>query len=617
MATQTAVNPLREKLVKGLNYQKSGELVKAQRQYEQVLKKAPKNADALHLLGVTYRQMGKPKKALNYIQKAIAADPNQSSFYANLARVMLDIGTDPDSLLAVTGKALSLNPREREARNIRGIALTRKGEYQEAEYIYQSLLVEFPDFTDAYQNFASLLLTAGQEEHAINFFTKAIMLDPTNPNNFIQRARCRLKLKQYEPSQYELSEALERFPGNSDIEHEAARLLFSMNESRKGVEYARKALESDPGNYHKAITLGVSLLMYGALEECLEILLIAKELAPEGNQTVAWNLSLGYLANGDLKNGWALHRARFEDTQTQVHRRKFDVPEWQGEDISDKTVLVWTDQGLGDALKCGTMLPELIEKAGKVIIELSAKGAKFMQYSLPEATCRASAMDKELKAKNSDFDLHVNIGDLVDFFRKDIQAFKAAPCPVYSFEKDRAREYLKRLEGHEDKPVIGFSWRSKNLAPNRARYYLSAPSIAPVIASRDAIFVNLQYAPVEKEIAFFKSQFPDKFKFFEDVDLFDDLLGAAALTACCDFVVSANTSVADIAGILDVPAIRFGQQEPVLLLGQKNPPWYPSMTYMHPYVDRPCSEFVPEIIAELDRQLENWTPERRNRRLEL
>ncbi|TYC63411.1 tetratricopeptide repeat protein [Rhodobacterales bacterium] len=616
MATQTAANPLREKLVKGLGYQQAGELEKARRQYKDVLKKAPKNADALHLLGVTYRQMGFPKRAMDYITKAIASDPKQSVFYANLARVMLDLGTDADSLLAVTNKALSLNPKEREARNIKAIALTKKKEYQEAEFLYQGLIVDYPDFAEAYQNFGSLLIEAGQEEHAVNFFSKAIMLDPSNVNDFIQRARCRLKLKQYEASQYELTEALERFPGNTEVDHEAARLLFSMNETRKAVEYARKTVASDPKNYHKMITLGVSLLMNGALEESLEAMMKARKLAPEGNETVEWNLSLAYLANGELKKGWALHRARFDDPQTQVHRRKFKVPEWKGEDISDKTILVWTDQGLGDALRTGTMLPEIISRAGKVIVELSEKGARFMQHSFSQTQCRKSAMDEEMMAKNTDFDLHVNIGDMAEFFRPDIEAFRKAPCPVYTFEKDRARDYLKRLAGHEEKPVIGFSWRSKNLAANRARYYLSAPAIAPILASRDAIFVNLQYEAIDKEIAFFSEQFPDKFHFFKDVDLFDDLLGAAALTACCDFVVSANTSVADMAGILDVPAIRFGQQEPALLLGEKNPPWYPSMTYMHPYVDRPCADFVPEIIAEMDRQLENWTPERRNRRLE-
>jgi len=617
MATQTAQNPIRAKMLQGLKHQQSGEIAEAQRCYKQVLKKLPKNADALHLLGVSYRQLGQPELAIGYIQKALKADPNQSVFYANLARAMMDLGTDPESILLICSKALSLNPREREARNMVAIALTRQKKYEDAEVILQELILEDPDNRDAYQNYGMLLVDAGKAEHAINFFTKAIMLDPSNVNNHLQRARCRMKLKQFEPAQYELTEALERFPEDSDVQHEAARLLFSMNENHKGIAYARRAQTSDPANFHKCVTLGVSLLMHGEFGEALEMLQLAKTHAPDNYKSVDWNLSLAYLATGDLENGWRLHKARFDDPASQVLRRTFEVPAWGGEDISDKTILVWADQGLGDALKSGTMLPQLIEKAGKVIVEVSEKAAKLMQQAFPRAECRKSRMNADLASTATDFDVTVNITDMVEFFRPNIEAFQAAPSPVYTFEKDRARAYLKRLVDHEDKPVIGFSWRSKNLAPHRARYYLSAPGMAPILASRDAIFVNLQYMALEKEIEFFRKQFADKFNLFEDVDLFEDLLGAAALTGICDFVVSANTSVADMAGILGVPSIRFGQEEPPLMLGQKNPPWYPTMTYMHPYTDRPCAEFVPEILKEMDRQLENWTPDARNARLDL
>lgn len=614
---QTAHNPLRDKLLKGIEHQRAGQFEKAQRLYQQVVKKAPQNADAQHLLGVSYRQLGYPKRAIDYIQKAIAINPNQSAFYANLARAMMDVGTDPESLLAVCDKALALNPREREARNMKGIALTNLKKYQEAEYMFQELIGEDPNYKDAYRNFATLLMKAKRAEHAVNFFHKAVMLEPDNPENYILRARCRLQLEQFEPSQYELSEGILRFPDNGDILHEAARLLFRMNETGKAIDYAKRAVDSDPDDYHKRITLGVNLLMHGDRREALDTMKQAQKLAPPVEKTVEWNLALGYLANGDLKNGWKYHKARFEDPGTKVMRRTFDVPAWEGEDISDKTVLVWADQGLGDAMKAGTMLPQLVERAGKVIVELSTKGARFFQHSFPHVECRHARMTEDLHATASDYDLHANISDLAGFFRQSIDDFYAAPRPVFSAERERAAGYLKRLEGHEDKPVIGFSWRSQNLAVARARFYLAANGIAPVIESRDAIFVNLQYRTVDKEVAYLKEKFPDKCHFFDDVDLFNDLLGAAALTACCDFVVSANTSVADMAGILDVPAIRFGQEEPSLLLGQDNPPWYPSMTYMHPYKDRACSEFVPEIIAELDRQLADWTPERRNRRLGL
>jgi len=605
-----------EKLLKGVKHQKAGEIEKAQRCYQQALKKAPKHPEALNLLGVTYRQLGFPKRAADYIQRAIDIQPQEPSFYANLARARLDMGAEPESLLEACDKALSLAPGEREAANIRGIALTRTGALQEANAQLVSLITAFPDYIDAYLNYGVLLVNAGQPEEAIGVFTKAIGIAPNNSNLFIQRARARLALDQYAESVAELSEALKRFPGNSDVAHEAARLMFNMNESDKGVILAEMALQSDPENHHKALTLGAVYQMNRQPERALEALLLAKRLAPDDG-TIDWNLSLAYLANGDLANGWALHKARFQTDTTQARARHLDVPEWTGEDISDKTILVWSDQGLGDVLRASTMLPELAERAGKIIVETHEKATRVLQHTFPDMICRPPETDADLRTSTSEFDRHVNITDLACLLRADLTSFSRINTPVLTFEKERARDYLTRLSGHEEKPIIGISWRSGKMTAQRARYYLSAAGIAPLVEARDAVFVNLQYLANQDEIAVLKNAFPERFRVVEDVDLFDDLLGAAALTACCDLVVSANTSVADMAGLLDVPTIRFGQQEPSLLLGQDNPPWYRSVTYMHPYTDRPCAEFVPEIIGEMGRQLENWSPDRRNKRLEL
>ena len=581
MATELAPNPLLEKMKKALALQKAGEVEKAQRIYKLVVKKAPNSPDANHLLGVTYRQLGDPMQAFEFIRKAIALAPDRPPFYANLARAMSDMpGTEPESVLAVAEKALSLDPNLLEALNLKAISLSKMDRKLEAEEIFQFLIVQHPNFSDAYRNYGILLRDNKVFDKAIALFNKAALLDPDNPENYIERARARLACEDLKNSESELAYALERFPDNGSIKHEAARLLFKMGETGEGLKYAIAAAEDAPEDYHRIVTLGVHYLMLDQPETAFEQFKKARELAPQSLVGLDWNLSLAYLALGDLETGWRLHPARFSDAASQVIRRTFDVPAWEGEDISDKTVLVWGDQGLGDALKAGTMLPDLIERAGKVIIELSKKATPWYQKSFPGTLCRPAAFDAEKRALNSDFDVHANISDLARFFRNSLDDFKTARVPAYSFDQDQARGYLKRLQEHGGhKPIIGVSWRSMNLAVSRARLYLSAPQFAPIMDFDDITFVNLQYSAVKREIEFLKVKTNGAFIDLDDVDLFDDLLAAAALTACCDLVVTANTSVAEVAGVLDVPSFRFGQNEPPLLLGQKNPPWHPSQRY--------------------------------------
>ncbi|MBD1546640.1 tetratricopeptide repeat protein [Roseibium aggregatum] len=621
MATKLAPkpNPLLEKLKKALALQQAGEVEKAQKIYKLVVKKAPNSPDANHLLGVSYRQLGDPKQAFEYIQKAIRLAPDRAPYYANLARTMSDIAfTEPESILAVAEKALSLDPNLLEALNLKAISLSRMDRKLEAEEIFQFLIVKYPNYPDAFRNYGILLRDEKVYDKAIAFFNKTTLLDPGNPENYVERARARLACEDFKNSESELADALERFPDNGNIKHEVARLLFKMGETGEGLKYAIAAHEDSPRDYHRLVTLGVHYLMLDQPEKAYEKFKKARELAPESFVGLDWNLSLASLALGDLETGWRLHRSRFDDKASQVIRRTFDVPAWEGEDISDKTVLVWADQGLGDALKAGTMLPDLIERAGKVIIELSKKATPWYKKSFPEALCRPAAFDAEKKAIYSDYDVHANITDLARFFRNSLDDFKTAKRPAYAFDQEQAQGYLKRLKEHgRDKPIIGVGWRSMNLAVSRARLYLSAPQFAPIMDFKDVTFVNLQYAAVKREIDFLKAKTKGAFVSLDDVDLLDDLLAAAALTACCDLVVTANTSVAEIAGVLDVPSFRFGQNEPPLLLGQENPPWHPSQRYFLLTSKKPATAVVPDLKAAISEWLETYSPERRDKRLGL
>ena len=160
MATKLEPKPnlLLEKMKKALALQQAGEVEKAQRIYKLVVKKAPNSPDANHLLGVSYRQLGDPKQAFDYIRKAIELAPDRAPYYANLARTMSDLaGTEPESILAVTEKALSLDPNLVEALNLKAISLSRLDRKPEAEEIFQFLIVKCPDFPDPYRNYGILL----------------------------------------------------------------------------------------------------------------------------------------------------------------------------------------------------------------------------------------------------------------------------------------------------------------------------------------------------------------------------------------------------------------------------------------------------------------------------
>ncbi|SHL74542.1 tetratricopeptide repeat protein [Roseibium suaedae] len=619
MAPKAAANPMMEKMHKALALQKAGDFAKAQKLYKLVLKKLPDNADANHLYGVSFRQLGDPHSAIKYIEKAIALSPKQGVFYSNLARAHSDIvSSGPEVILENAEKALALNPNIVEAYNLKAIALTKLERPEEAEEVFKFLISRVPNYADANSNYGLLLRDQKRFKEAVEFFDAAVRLDPKNPENYVQRARARLELVEFEACESELEAALKLFPDRDDLSHEMARVLFKMGEALRALPFIETAATAKPSDPHRQVTLGVVYQAIGRFAESVDCFKTAMKLADMNLPTADWNLSLSYFAMGDFENGWRYADARFRDKIASVLCREFDVPEWDGSAIPDKSLMVWTDQGIGDVLRNVSMLKEAQGLSGHLIAEVPVKLQKLVQSNFPGITVRPGKFNHLTKQQEAhDYDLQCCMADLGKYFRRNAGDFKKAEHPYLGFDKGLAREYMARIPNPEGKPIVGISWRSKALATWRARWYLSILQLSPVLRTPDVIFVNLQYAALQKELLWARDALGVEIHDWDDIDLMDDLNAAAALTACVDLVVTANSSVGDLAGALAVPCWRFGSINSVVLMGQQNPPWFSNTTYYRIQPDERSSDIVPRLLVDLENWAKTSTPDERLKRLGL
>jgi len=619
-AARPKMNPTREKLLQGIKHQENREYEKAQRLYKAVLKKEPNNIDALHLYGVTFRQLGFPKRAVEFIQKAIRLSPKpQAPFYTNLARAMSDLPDyGAEDVLETAEKALALNPKIGEALNLKAVSLFQLEREEEAEQIFQQLIVEQPNYADTYRNYGVMLRDKEDFKEALTLFKGALLLDPDNPENYVDRSRCRIGLDDFSTNEIELSESLERFPDHGEVKHEVARHMFATNRVFEGLPYAEAAVKDNPDDPRRQVTLGVMLNALHRPEDALKAFGQGKKLMGNAPSNLDWNISLAFMAAGELAKAWDLHPARFLGKGVPgVIKRNFEQPIWRGEDISDKTLLIWTDQGLGDALISGELLPELIPNVGHIIVECADKLVPVMQRAFPQITVRAPQVGPEpdFWALSSDFDYHFCISDLGRFFRRSLEDYAKPRKPVYTFDREKALRYFERLGDRVKGPIVGVGWRSKNLEVSRTRDYLSVLKFKDVIPFEGVTYLNLQYISTDKERAYLYEQTNGNFISFDDVDLYNDLDSAMALSALCDVMVAANTAACMQASVLGVPVKTFGGAPRMPLLEGKYLPYLPNThhTYLQP--ELPTEAIVPVLRDELKNFLDDFSPAPRLQRL--
>jgi hypothetical protein len=120
----------------------------------------------------------------------------------------------------------------------------------------------------------------------------------------------------------------------------------------------------------------------------------------------------------------------------------------------------------------------------------------------------------------------------------------------------------------------------------------------PLLKTPDVSFVNLQYGDCAEEIAQ-AAQHGVILHQMENLDLRDDIDGAAALSASLDLVLSAPTAAAATAASVgtEVWFITAGRTWPQL--GTDEYPWYARTRVLSPERFGDWSSLMPRAAAEL------------------
>jgi tetratricopeptide (TPR) repeat protein len=163
--------------------------------------------------------------------------------------------------------------------------------------------------------------------------------------------------------------ALNLSPNEESVLNNAANAHFDAGEPEKALELRRKALKINPGRAENWSSLGKYLRALGnhsAAKTELEKAILAHPEEPE----LHIQLSFALLSLGDYPNGFAEFNWRW--LGDEISLPNMDFPQWQGEDLRGKTILVTPEQGFGDTILMARFLRELADMGAKVRLNVKA-----------------------------------------------------------------------------------------------------------------------------------------------------------------------------------------------------------------------------------------------------
>jgi hypothetical protein len=344
-----------------------------------------------------------------------------------------------------------------------------------------------------------------------------------------------------------------------------ADALLAQQDSADALNCYRRALALFPNDVGTLQNFGNALVGLNRRAEALEQYRAALTVAPDSAQ-LRFNVGVSMLSLGMWPEAWEPYEARLSIPHLHVTDQfPSGVPHWRGEsDISNKTILLHAEQGLGDTLQCVRYVPLVARRAAHVVLRVQPALRKLL-VGLPGADTVITFHDDipHVDAQCPLMSLPLAFSTRVTDVPCNVPYLRASP------------EYLmlwQALLGPRRRKRIGIVCSSSQRPPRRS---VPLATLASLLARQDLEFHVLQPEIQEADRVWLAAH---TFVVDHSAQL-KDFADTAALASQMDLVLSVDTSMVHLAGALGVPVwvmLPFSA-EWRWLLDRTDTPWYPTV----------------------------------------
>lgn len=164
-------------LAAAISQHRAGRLAEAEHLYRQVLVTDPRNADALHLLGIVAHQHGQHEAAVDLIDRAIAYGAPLPQFHYNLGLALAALARSADAATQFT-RAIALKDDYADAHANLGDAQRAQGLAEQALVSYQRAEQLKAPSPELHNNIGATLLALGRVDEGIARCERALAIKP-------------------------------------------------------------------------------------------------------------------------------------------------------------------------------------------------------------------------------------------------------------------------------------------------------------------------------------------------------------------------------------------------------------------------------------------------------
>ncbi|HXW74490.1 MAG TPA: tetratricopeptide repeat protein [Steroidobacteraceae bacterium] len=221
----------------------------------ELIRVQPRDAQALHLLGVIALQQNDTDAGIAFLHRSLAAEPDQPFVCCNLGNALQEIG-HADAALGYYQRALQLAPDFAGAFYNLGNALTALDRTEEALASFDRAVALEPEHADAHNNRGNALLKLGRAEAALECYRRALSARPDFALALGNCARALRVLQRYPEAVAIYDRMLTAQPNDGDTLLERGAALLELQRPSEALASLDRAVALQPRAsgawYHRA-----------------------------------------------------------------------------------------------------------------------------------------------------------------------------------------------------------------------------------------------------------------------------------------------------------------------------------------------------------------------------
>jgi tetratricopeptide (TPR) repeat protein len=618
---------------RGVTALQAGNLQEAERRLQAVTRTQPKHMPALNLLGVVLARLGRNAEALGVYDRALAFSPDSLESWYGRGMILLAMGR-PDDAIASFNRVLTIKPNFTQVHLLRAKLLSDLGRREAALEAIEKLLAIAPGLAEAWLGRSNILFEAGRYQAALSAAEKAVASGPNLAEAWHGLGNALNELKRHDEALTAYDKALVVNPNFAGAWHGRSNVLNELKRYRDALIAYDKALALDSNLAEAWLGRGNVLNMLKQFDPALAAFARAMALQPNlpeawlgrGNvfielkrlnealacydqaialksdfATAYFNRGRGRLLLGRFKEGWQDYEWRWEARDFPSKRPDLNVPNWQGENLVGRHLLVYSEQGLGDIIQFVRYLPLLLQRGCKITFLTSEKLARLFRHSIPSVHVVDTLQGLQ------GVDALVALISLPYFFKTDLSSVPNQ-VPYLNTEAKLENAWRARIGANGFK--IGIAWQGNPVGAIDAGRSVPLKEFARLSNIPEVRLISLQKHVGLDQLA----DLPEGAKIETLGDDFDSgpdaFIDTAAVMNSLDLIITCDTSIAHLAGALGRPTWLALKHVPDWrwMLDREDSPWYPTLWLLR----QPQRDDWGSVFSKIEKSLRELLARRLN-----